>query len=192
MPIYDALEVDFGHRGGDQRNDFQTNLVFDSNFNSDFHAAMQLKVDKVKASDDMDTVTIFAAPDDPKRDEYNDQAMNRKVPDVYPVLTSEQETFTAAAAGIVQEFATVFPEGAADQALEKLLKHFSGNLPSQSVIDAINIKMRDWYKEHPGEYPVRLGFSSVTGDYYLGIQQGVKYEPLFRLNGQLGERLPQG
>lgn len=191
MPIYDALEVDFGHRGGDQRNDFQT-LVFDSNFNSDFHAAMQLKVDKVKASDDMDTVTIFAAPDDPKRDEYNDQAMNRKVPDVYPVLTSEQETFTAAAAGIVQEFATVFPEGAADQALEKLLKHFSGNLPSQSVIDAINIKMRDWYKEHPGEYPVRLGFSSVTGDYYLGIQQGVKYEPLFRLNGQLGERLPQG
>ena len=68
MPIYDAREVDFGQRGGDQRSDFQKNPVFDSNFNSGFFAAMQSKVDKAKASDDMDTVTIYAAPDDPDGD----------------------------------------------------------------------------------------------------------------------------
>lgn len=192
MPIYDAREVDFGHRGGDQRSEFQTNLVFDSHFNSDFFAAMQSKVDRIKAADDMDTVTIFAGPDDPERDKYNDEAMNRKVPDLYPQLTSEQETFASRAAQIVQDFAKIFPEGPSSEPLNELLKCFAGNLPSQSVIDAINMKMREWYKENPGEFPVRLGFSSVTGDYYLGIQQGQKYEPLFRLNGQLGERLPQG
>lgn len=192
MPIYDAREVDFGQRGGDQRSDFQKNPVFDSNFNSDFFAAMQSKVDKAKASDDMDTVTIYAAPDDPDRDKYNDEAMNKKVPDVYPELTNEQEIFASSAAQIVQDFASLFPEGSSNEPLNDLLKYFAGNSPNQSVIDAINIKMRDWYKENPGEFPVRLGFSAVTGDYYLGIQQGQKYEPLFRLNGQMSERLPQG
>ncbi len=191
MAHVDYRDVSYGDRGGDQRSYFQNGPVFDANFNDDYFAMKSNK--DISKSGDMDTVTIFNKPGDPLLDGYNEDALNEPIPEAYPQLTTEQEDFAAKAAEIVQQFATIFPQGPADVPLTELLKQFSGVPLEPKVIDAINHKMQEWYQTHPDEYPVRLGMSAMTGDIYLGLPNSSgRFEPVFRLNGNNEDRLEPG
>lgn len=190
--LMDFRSVDFAVKSGDNPSARKPDFIVDEKFNADYFAARGDR-HKVTGTDDFGTVTLYADPDDSQRDAYNEEAINRNVPDVYPHLTSNQEDFAAKAAGIVQEFASLFPNPPADKALTELFKQFSGEHPDGKVIDAINLKMEEWYKNNPNEARVRLGFSELTGDYYLGLlQSNQRYDPTFKLNGTDGDRLPPG
>ncbi len=184
----DVGQVD---RGVDQRSYIQDGPVYDAKFNDDYFAMKSTK--DISKSGDMDTVTKFNKPGDPLLDGYNEDALNEPIPEAYPELTMAQEDFAAKAAEIVQQFATIFPQGPADVPLTELLKQFNGVPLEPKVIDAINHKMQEWYQTHPDEYPVRLGMSEMTGDVYLGLPDSSgRFEPIFRLNGNNEDRLQPG
>ncbi len=124
MAHLDYRDVSYGDRGGDQRSYFQNGPVYDANFNDDYFAMKSNK--DISKSGDMDTVTIINKPGDPLLDGYNEDALNEPIPEAYPQLTTEQEDFAAKAAEIVQQFATIFPQGPVDVLLTELLKQFSG------------------------------------------------------------------
>ncbi len=185
----DYRDVNYGDRGGDQRSYMQGGPVFDVDYKD--YLAMKASKD-VRKNGDMDTIT-FDKPGDPLLDSYNEEALNEPVPEKYPELTAAQEDFAVKAAGILERFATMFPQGALDVPLTELAKQFSGVPLDPKVIDAINFKMQQWYQTNPDAYPVRLGMSEITGDIYLGWPNSSdRYDPVIKLNGNTEDRLQPG